>query len=185
MVAFQMAVSIILLTGSSLFFHSFLVARNTDPGFRTEGVVSLQVDLAQGGLPESEWAGIAGRLRDRVGSQLGIQALGTAASIPLLNRNTVSITLPGQAQAEGERGQSVARYRVDDGYLDAMGIPLISGRGIEASDQEGSEGVVLASQAAVRRFWPDESPLGREIVADGQNYRVVGSSGRRKGPVSG
>ena len=55
MVAFQMAVSVILLTGSSLFFHSFMVARNTDPGFRTEGVVSVQVDLAQSGLPESEW----------------------------------------------------------------------------------------------------------------------------------
>ena len=137
----------------------------------------MQVVLGQGGLPDSEWAGIDGRLSDSNGSQLGIQALGTAASITLLNRNTVSITRPGQAQADDQRGHSVTRYRVDDEYLDAKGIPLISGRGIEASDQGGAEGIVLVSQAAVRRFWPDESPLGREVVAGGQNYRVVGVVG--------
>jgi predicted permease len=177
MVAFQMAVSIILLTGSSLFFHSFLVARNTDPGFQADGVVSVQVDLSRGNLQESEWAGLAGQLRRGVGSQLGIQALAAAASIPLLNRNTVSVTTPGMNSAEEARGQSVTRYRVDEEYLEAMGIPLISGRGIEATDREGSQAVVLVSQAAVRRFWPDESPLGQEIVARGQSYRVVGVVG--------
>lgn len=177
MVAFQMAVSVILLTGSSLFFHSFLVARNTDPGFQADGVVTVQVDLSRGSLLESDLADLPDQIRRRVGSQLGIEVLGAAGSIPLLNRNTISITTPGMDSADGPRGRSVARYRVDDEYLDAMGIPLLSGRGIEASDGEEAEPVVLVSQAAVRRFWPDESPLGQEIVARGRGYRVIGVVG--------
>jgi putative ABC transport system permease protein len=180
MVAFQMAVSIILLTGSSLFFHSFLVARNTDPGFLPENALSIQVDMGMSGVPEADWARLGKEVGLRVGSELGVQAMGVADVLPLLNRETIDVNLPGEEPAEGERRPRVNRFRVDDGYLDAMGIPLLSGRGIQESDVDGAELVVLVSQSAVRRFWPDESPLGREIIAGDKSYRVVGVVGEVK-----
>ena len=60
--------------------------------------------------------------------------------------------------------------------FDAMGITLVAGRGITARDRQGSENVVVVSEAAARRFWPDESPLGNVIytVENDATYRVIG-----------
>jgi hypothetical protein len=68
---------------------------------------------------------------------------------------------------------------VDPEYLQALGIPVVRGRGIEARDREGADPVVVVSQAAAQRFWPDADPLGKEIRLPNQDrtYRVVGVAG--------
>jgi len=177
MVAFQMAVSIVLLTGSGLFFRSLLAARDADPGFRAAGAVSVQVDLRRSNIPASEWTEVTRGMKDRAGSQPGIQVLGVADIIPLLSRQTTTIVVPGVDLPEGREGFSVTRFRVDEGYLGAMGIPLLAGRGIQESDGEGAERVVLVNQTAARRYWPGESPLGKTINNYDESHRVVGVVG--------
>jgi len=179
LVAFQMSVSVILLTGAGLFLRSLLVAQDTDPGFSTDRSVSVWVDLEKSGVPPSDWERVTEELQARVRAQAGIRLMGTTDLLPLLSRNTDVFGIPGLDPPEGRDGYMMDVYAVDAGYVSVMGIPLLSGRGIEATDREGTPRVVLVSQEAARRFWPEESPLGKEIISSstGNGYQVVGVVG--------
>jgi predicted permease len=177
LVAFQMAVSVILLTGSSLFLHSLLEARSVDPGFDPTDAVAVQMEFGRNDIPEEEWNPRADEIRRYVRSQPGIEVLGTSDGLPLLNRNTVNLEIPGFEVPEGGRQPWATRYAVDEGYLDAMGIPLISGRGIRETDGNGEERVVLVNQFAANRYWPEESAVGKSVTVGEVPYRVVGVVG--------
>ena len=69
---------------------------------------------------------------------------------------------------------------VSQSYLQAMGIPLVRGRYLDARDAAGSEDAVLVNEAAARRFWPGEDPLGRRIsfsFGEPRWLRIVGVVG--------
>jgi len=65
---------------------------------------------------------------------------------------------------------------VSPGYLQAMSIPLLKGRSFDSSDRENSPRVAILNEAAVRRFWPNEDPVGKRFRFFGENYivQVVG-----------
>src|SRR4029077_4684630 len=57
-----------------------------------------------------------------------------------------------------------ADYRIaTPGYLRALGVPLVQGRDLAGSDGPNSAGAVVVNQAAARRFWPNENPIGKQI----------------------
>jgi predicted permease len=105
--------------------------------------------------------------------------LGAADILPLGARNTGLFTIPGVDAPEGAQGFTVNVYRVDHGYVSAMGIPLLSGRGIEETDDSGAPDVVVVSQGAARRFWPDDSPIGKSVATStgDRSFTVVGVVG--------
>jgi predicted permease len=65
---------------------------------------------------------------------------------------------------------------VSPGFFTAMGIPMLRGRTFSAEDREGGPGVMILSAEMARRFWPNEDPIGRNILA-GEPYRVIGVVG--------
>mgnify|MGYP003934175741 CR=1 FL=1 len=179
LVALQMAVSVILLTGAGLFFHSLVRAQGTDPGFRAENGVAVWVDMERSGLPREAWARTMEAIRARAAAQPGVQELGVADLLPLGSRNTAEFHIPGVEPPEGRESHWANVFRIDEGYLGTMGIPVLSGRGIQALDGEGAQSVVVVSQAAARRFWPEESPLGKDVTvaSTDQTFQVVGVVG--------
>jgi predicted permease len=84
--------------------------------------------------------------------------------------------IPGVEPPAGEDHLSIAYNLVSPSYMDVMGIQLLSGRRFQASDRAGSEPVAIISETAARRYWPGESPIGREIMPVNRDdtYRVVG-----------
>jgi putative ABC transport system permease protein len=106
-----------------------------------------------------------------------VEAVGASTSVPLtVGAWSAQFFLPGVPPMEGQDGHWVLFTSVDPSFFEVMGISLVAGRGIAKPDQAGAEAVVVVNQAAVRRFWPEEDPLGKEIVAlhSGLRYRVVG-----------
>jgi predicted permease len=65
---------------------------------------------------------------------------------------------------------------VSPGYFSAMGIPILRGRTFSDQDRRGGQNVIILSADMANRFWPDEDPMGRTIVAGGP-FRVVGVVG--------
>src|SRR4029079_7494723 len=76
----------------------------------------------------------------------------------------------GEAEELRNVRQSMARF-VMPGYFEAMGLPIVKGRGFQPSDREGSPLVMVINQTLAQRLWPNQDPIGR---------RVNGSS--REGP---
>jgi predicted permease len=129
------------------------------------------------GIDRDEWEPISSTLEERAAAIPGVTEVATAEMLPLgVGFQTRAIDIPGVDPPPGEDHHGIAFNIVSPTYLDVMGIPLVAGRGITPEDREGSDPVVVVSETAARRYWPGESPIGREIVTprDEQAYRIVG-----------
>ena len=69
----------------------------------------------------------------------------------------------GYELPEGMESVTVFAARIDEGYLDAMEIPVVSGRGILETDTDESPRVVLVNQTLAARYWPEQDPVGRRL----------------------
>lgn len=173
----QVAISMVLLLGAGLFLRSLESAGRIDLGFtaRDGGIVWV---MAMGDdMSDEEFLATARTLEERALALPGITAVASAEMLPIgMSYQENNFDIPGVEPPPGEDAHSMGYNIVSPSYLKVMGIPIVAGRGLTEEDQAGSQPVVVISETAARRFWPGESPLGREIRRPGRDggYRVVG-----------
>ncbi len=174
LVVSQVAVSLVLLVSAGLFVRSLVNAQSIDPGFHAPEAGMVWLDLSGRYSPEE--ARVAYReLRERALQLPGVEAAALASRLPLgQSVGTTGFTIPGVEPPPGRDNHSADITEVGPGYLDLMRIPLLSGRGIEASDVHGSESVVLVNEAMAHRFWPGEDPVGKVMERGSTELRIVG-----------
>ena len=181
MVAVQMALSVVLLVGGALFIRSLGAARSADLGFSTRDAGIVWADLSASGIPVAEHYAVREELTKRAKALPGIEAATTASHIPFIfPASGGPYTILGADPVQG--GHNVEREEVDPAFFETMGIPMVMGRSFTADDRPTSQRVVIVNETAADRFWPGESPLGREIFPLGskQGLRVVGVVGNTK-----
>lgn len=182
----ETALAVVLMVGSGLLVRSFWLLLQTDPGFRTENVLSVDLSLPQSEYPvvpptregleylmehdHSAPVQYYDQLLAEIGTLPGIRAFGFTNYLPLSGGSP-----NGQFAIEGRSREEAgsAYYRiVSPGYFEAMSIPLIRGRTIEAQDVESSPDVMVINQAMADRFFPGEDPIGLRIQTGGMDYHV-------------
>mgnify|MGYP001825597439 FL=1 len=183
LVAFQVALSVVLLVGGGLFVRSLGAANDADLGFSTRQAGIVWIDLSVSGVPEAEQRGLREELTQRAQALPGIEAATSASHIPFLfSASGGFYSIPGTEPPVQGNGHNVQREEVDPAFIETLGIPLLEGRAVTDEDRPGSLRVVVVNQTAARRFWPGESPLGRQIFPLGseQGFQVVGVVGDTK-----
>jgi predicted permease len=183
LVAFQMALSVVLLVGGGLFVRSLGVAGNADLGFSTRDAGVVWVDLSISGVPSAEQPALREELTLRARALPGIEAATSASHIPFLfGASGGYYDIPGADPPADWAGHNVQRAEVDPAFFETMGIPLVTGRAFMEEDRPGSPRVAIVNETAARWYWPGESPVGREIFPLGseQGFRVVGVAGDTK-----
>ena len=169
LVAAEVALSAVLLIGAALLGRSFARLTSVDPGFRTDGLLTLFVTL-EGARYPSEVARTAfmQAVMERLESAPGIEAAGSTTILPLAGGNTaINVILPGRAATPGEVPSADWRM-VSPGYFRALGLPLRRGRPFNDGDRRDAPAVSIISESMARRFWP-------EVDAIGQRFRLGGS----------
>jgi predicted permease len=173
LVAAQMAVSVILLVGGSLFVRALLVAQNTDPGFSYQGVGTAWVDLSMSGIPREGWAAAEEAMVERIQAQPEIRAVGTAGHLPLaLGSSHQTFRVPGVDSPPEQDGHTILYTAVGADFFEALEIPIVAGRGFTPDDRNGTADVAVVSEAMAEDFWPGEDPVGRQIFR-GSSQRAV------------
>ena len=183
LVAFQMAMSVVLLVGGGLFVRSLGAASNADLGFSTRDAGIAWVDLRISDVPPAEYRAVREELTLRARALPGIEAATSASHIPFLfGASGGFYSIPGAEPPAQGAGYNVQREEVDPAFFETMGIPLVMGRGFTEEDRPGSPRVAIVNETAARWFWPGESPLGREFFPLGSDrgLRVVGVVGDTK-----
>jgi predicted permease len=178
LVVAQVAMTLVLLSGSGLLGRSFLKLLEVDPGFRTEGIVAMS--LSQAYPRDASAAARLARLHDVLIERLkaipGVTEVGGVDTAPLGSGGADGTFLIMNAQDEmksmrefevrmrdKERTGS-AEFRVaSTGYFQAMGIPLLRGRLFEDRDGIDSPHVAVISESLARTRWPNEEPIGKLI----------------------
>lgn len=169
----QLAAATVLVSSALLLFDSFRALSSRESGFRSQGLLIVEIDLPEGRYGErSAQTAYYDRLLEELGSLPGIESVGLGSSGPLRFFLGYGLEVEGFVPASGE--QMVTRARLVRGeYFEAAGAQLLEGRFLEAHD--GFDAVVI--NASLRRqFFGEASAVGRRIrlaPGDGEPWRTV------------
>ena len=178
----EVALSTVLVVAAALLLQSLWRLQRVDPGFAPESVLKFELELPAGRYPQSfanypDWPEVMAfnaALEERLAALPAARAVGLANSHPLDAGWTTRFTVVGRPEvAEGEQEEIRVRA-ASRGYFRAAGLTLLRGRGFLPSDRVGAPLVAVLNAAAVRRYFPGEDPLGREVRIFGQPRRIVG-----------
>jgi predicted permease len=163
MVAVQVALAVVLLTGAGLALRSFDQLTRVQPGFDASHVLTFNVQLPGGTYPTfNSDAAFFREYMQRLQGQPGVIAAGAVLLPPLTPSGFGgTVTFPDRTGPAAEGSMQVRC--ITPGYLDTMRIPLHAGRTFAWSDVRGGAGVALISETAARKYWPGENPIGRSL----------------------
>ncbi|MES1242474.1 MAG: ABC transporter permease [Acidobacteriota bacterium] len=167
LVVAETALAVVLLAGAGLLLRSFGHLLQVDPGFNPENALVFNLappDSAYGKDPQLR--DLCRRLLERLAKLPGVTAAGIAAfGRPLDNSGfTLSFTVEGRPEPKPGEEPSMRVAPVTPGYFQAMGLPIVRGRAFTDQDREGSAKVAILTEAAARKYFPGENPIGRHIV---------------------
>jgi len=176
LVVFEVALAFVALVGAGLFVGSFRAVRATDPGFEPRGVLVAQLHFSAGDRTPEERDDFCERLRDRLRSEPGVEAVSFADRIPLGFGSGPA----GEVDVEGyvpdpNEDMRIGGTRIAPGYFALLRTPLLAGREFTSADAVGEDRVVIANESFARRFFGGEDPIGRRVGGRGGDwYTVVG-----------
>jgi len=190
LVVAQMALTLILLIAAGLLGKSFYRLLQIDPGFQTESAVAMELSLPNPPMDEQRYKqlmdsyrrlmeqGIAPdatiklnaeeerqrlfqtQLLERLSTTPGVVAAGSITQLPLTGGGPDGTFLINNDPAR--KGNADYR-RATAGYFAAMRIPLLRGRTFDSTDQPNAPNAAVVSQSLVKKYWPNENPIGQTI----------------------
>ncbi|MGQ0639857.1 MAG: ADOP family duplicated permease [Gemmatimonadaceae bacterium] len=183
LVVAQVAGSVVLLVFAGLFARSVREALSSDLGFRTNGLVLMDVDVALQRYDSTRGKAFFAQLRERAAALPGVRRAVMATSVPFggnISSSAVVLEHPTAALPDGS--MDAWRNVVSDGYFSALGIRLLRGREFTAQDDSASPPVVIVNEAFAKRVWPNEEAIGKRLRTErgGPLAQVVGVVGNNK-----
>jgi putative ABC transport system permease protein len=182
LVVAEISLSLVLLLSAGLLLESLWKLLQINPGFRAENVVTCSINLPRAKYPEdSRQAEFFRRTLDQVRAIPGVESAGFGTSLPFSgSRGNSSFSIDDRPTPQ-VNGPSADRHQVTPGYFAVMGIPLRAGRDFTDADDMAHAGVVIINEAAAKRFWPNENPLGKRItIGMGQEVKLYGKAVSRE-----
>jgi predicted permease len=180
-VAAQIAITLVLVVGAGLFGRSLMKVLEVDPGFRVDGIVTMDVALPWLEDPKAR-AGQAvffSRLIDRLGQIPGVRKVGAASGLPMAidggypDGNFLLMTQEEMPKTIKELLEVMFRQKerignadfcvATSGFFQVLGIPLIRGRIFDGRDGADAPHVAVISQSLARTRWPGQDPIGHTI----------------------
>ncbi len=177
MVIGQVAVSMILLIAASLLLRSFVALEHVDPGFDPRNVLTMQVTLPAAKYPTNAQKNVFFREALRQISTIpGVSSASASLSLPLNVGVVVPIQVVGDAVQPFGKRPLAFWHSVTPDYLKTFGAHLVRGRFFNEHDNELSAGAAVVNETLARRFWPNQDPIGKQLIVARAELReeVVG-----------
>ena len=161
----EMALAVVLLVGAGLLIRSFSKLLAVDPGFKAERVMTFNVvapDARYGQYAQRR--ALATDLVERMKRVPGSQGTAIITGLPLSN-----MMMRTHAHIVGTPPDKPSERKVTDvamatpGYFATMGIPIVAGRDFSERDGSGAAVVSIVNEEFVRRYFPNENPIGKRI----------------------
>lgn len=165
LVVTEIAMSLVLLVGAGTLLRGLNALLNSNLGFNAENVLSFRVWLANSQY--STPADVRGFFQQAIEKMRALPGAKSASAVnflPLTGWTDLSNFDISGRPSPPPKEEFVAHYRViDPQYFTTMQVPVVAGRTFSDADGEGAQRVAIISQALARRYWPNESPVGKQI----------------------
>jgi predicted permease len=181
LVAGQIAVSVVLVSGAALLLRSFKNLEEQRLGMNPGGVFTVRIALP-GFRYETGEKKMAFYLRAEAAVRRlpGIRAVAFTDSLPpggwQNEERFADLGVEGRPRPAQGTGGSVVSRGVTPDYFKALNIPIVAGRNFTEEDRKDSEYRVVLSRLLAARVFPGEDPIGRRIlrIRDGLSFTVAG-----------
>ncbi|HEY1911583.1 MAG TPA: ABC transporter permease [Vicinamibacterales bacterium] len=182
LVVIEIVASVVLLVSAGLLMRALWTVQAVDPGFRSEGVLTLQTPLP---IPQynktSTREGFYTRVISGLKATPGITNAAFVSFLPLgaMRGGIWPVSLDGRPVNRAEGKNAFLRY-VTPGYFGTLGVPIKTGRDVADSDTHDSQYVAVVSESFIKRYWPGETPasaIGRHFNFALKDRIVAGVSG--------
>jgi putative ABC transport system permease protein len=179
LVVSEVALALVLLSGAGLLIKSLMLLTRVNSGLRTENVMAIDLSLTSSQYSHTATRGaLFSQILQRVEQLPDVQSAAVVADVPLTqNEDSLGFSIEGVPDPPA-RKPSVRFNIVGPGYFATLGIPLTQGRDFADSDADGTPMVIVVNAAMMRRYWPNQNPIGRRITIDNKTwYSIVGVAG--------
>lgn len=174
----EVAVAVVLVTGAGLAVKSFARLLDVEPGFQPRNVLAVKLSMLDRYDDERRPA-YYNALLARIAAVPGVQVVGAAKDFPLRGTGEIvsPVVVPAGAGGTGDRELRLPLMHVSADYFRAMGIPLRAGRTFTGADREDTAPVWIVNEALARRYWPNESAVGKTLRVGETAFQIVGVVG--------
>ena len=161
----ETALALVLLAAAGLLLKNLWVMRNTAPGFEPENVLAARLSMPRNKLdPTPERSRFFVEILTRAATLPGVRSAALVANLPMGGgSDSLGFHIPGRPDPAPDGAFSASFNIASPGYIRTMEIPVRAGREFTNQDSAGAPGVIVINEAAARRFWPGENPLGKTI----------------------
>lgn len=174
LVVSQVALSIVLLISAGLFAMNLRSASTIDHGFKSDHLLTAQVNPALAGYSSARAEGFYRQLTERLTASPGVTSVAFVEELPLgLNGSDGGITVPGYVPAKNE-SMSIQYSMASPGYFTTMRTPMLRGREFLQRDDSAAARVIVVNQRFAERFWPGQEALGKTVQSGTRMYTVIG-----------
>jgi len=178
LVSTQVGLSVLLVVVSGLLCRTLINLYRMDPGFDTENLLLVPIDLDKSLSPPKDEQLFFDSVRQKIAGIPGVRSV--ALSNTTLTGGygwSPKVSIPSHPE---KRPRESIALSVSEGYFATMGINLFAGRDFNAKDTQNSQRVVIVNQEFGRLCFPDENPMGQFIMIDDEEHMIVGLCSNHK-----
>lgn len=179
-VAFQVALSTLLVAGAVLFGRTLINLNSVNPGFRTDHLVLFSIQLPAAQYPAPRDVQTLRALEQKLNAVPGVERA-TFSDQALISG---SVSTDGFIRLDQPPSKTRPPHAWDNAvgqnFFATMGIPIVAGRAFQSTDTPGSPKVAIINEALAREFFPGENPIGKQFrgyyFVDKEPFTIVGVS---------
>ncbi len=165
LVAAQVAIALVLLSGAGLLIRSFYEVASVDAGFQPDHLMTMQLAPAitrYGGHPELQIQ-LGRGILEKVSAIRGVRSAAISTAVPLLGNPRYIMRFEGRAPVTPSQSPLTTYFGVTPAFFETMGMRLLRGRLLNARDAQGAPLVVVVNQTLVDRYFPKQDPIGKRL----------------------
>jgi predicted permease len=163
-VALQIGFSLLLMVGAGLFVRTIQNLHNVDPGFATDHLLAFNLSPGMSGYASSAVGPIEQRVLDTLAALPGVRAAGATNDADLVGDDRQGDVLVSGYTPRADEEFDVELPIVSNGYLQTLGVPLVTGRSFAASDTATSQRVAIVNESFARHFFSNsQAALGHHV----------------------
>jgi len=159
LVVVQVMLCLVLLINAGLLTRSLANSYTEDPGFDAQHNLIVQFDTT------SSDQTLRSQMLDRIASVPGVESVAAARHVPLLGSGYGKIS---RTSSDIDRGMPTAVSQVGAAYFRTLGITVLSGRSFTTEEERSHAAVAVLSEAAARKLFPGENPIGKSFILGDQ-----------------
>ncbi len=175
LVAAEMALAVVLVSGAALMIKSIVVLTGSPTGLQADHLLTAEL------TPSSSFCQTNNGCQDFYSEVLqhlrglpGVKMAAISDSVPLYDVGRTVLAVEGSTFATPQKPYAIWEFTVNPDYLPTMGIPILRGRNFDSGDRAGSAKVVLLEKRLADVFWPGQDAIGKRVSLSWMNdWRTV------------